>query len=211
MAARCTCARVLTGCLLLAATVDTAAVLAARAAMRRGVLFDLDGTLVDSFRLAFDATQIVLAAHGHGPVSEEEYHSATRFCTPERLARHVGLVPGDPKFDAVGAALGAEFDDLYISKVRQAAVLLPSLGGAWLHRLVAEQWSRWRQCECAPVQPTDIWASPAAAQPRLPDCTTTRTVWKSLGRLQRPSSQSRLRNPALVAAAACPCRGTCCR
>ncbi|KAG8457058.1 hypothetical protein KFE25_004369 [Diacronema lutheri] len=82
----------------------------------RAVLWDLDGTLCDSFRLAFDATQDVLAARGHAGVSEAEYHACTRYATPERLARHVGLRPGDAAFERVGAELGGAFDALYISK-----------------------------------------------------------------------------------------------
>jgi phosphoglycolate phosphatase-like HAD superfamily hydrolase len=86
----------------------------------RAVLWDLDGTLCDSFRLAFGATQTVLAAHGHDPVSEAEYHACTRYATPERMARHVGVLPGDAAYEALSRTLGAEFDALYISQVRAA-------------------------------------------------------------------------------------------
>lgn len=111
---------------------------------RHAVLWDLDGTLCDSFRLAFDATQDVLAQHGHAPVSEAEYHSCTRYCTPERMARHLGLQPGDESFDRVGRELGSEFDALYISKVsphtaplfEEAAELARRLGRAGVPQAV---------------------------------------------------------------------------
>ena len=40
----------------------------------RAVLFDIDGTLADSFQLAFTATNHVLANHQHDPVDAEQYH-----------------------------------------------------------------------------------------------------------------------------------------
>lgn len=84
---------------------------------RRGVLFDVDGTLVDSWRLGFDATQVVLERNDVPAIDEAAYHDGTRYCTPERLARHAGLDPADPPFAEVGARLAAEFDDLYVGLV----------------------------------------------------------------------------------------------
>eukprot|EP00811_Abedinium_folium_P006328 NODE_15823_length_1028_cov_6.964484.p1 GENE.NODE_15823_length_1028_cov_6.964484~~NODE_15823_length_1028_cov_6.964484.p1 ORF type:complete len:279 (-),score=81.19 NODE_15823_length_1028_cov_6.964484:82-918(-) len=83
------------------------------------VLWDVDGTLCDSFRLAFDATTTVLARRGFAGISEEEYHRGTKYTTPERLARHCGLTPdvGKEEFERLGAELGAEFDALYIGLV----------------------------------------------------------------------------------------------
>lgn len=109
-----------------------------RAPSRHAVLWDLDGTLCDSFRLSFDATTAVLAERGHAPASEADYHACTRYATPERMARHVGLLPGDASFERVGAELGTAFDALYISQVsaqtaplfQGAAEVCRRLGGA---------------------------------------------------------------------------------
>jgi len=85
--------------------------------LARAVLWDLDGTLCDSFRLAFDATQEVLLAHGHAAISEAVYHECTRYTTPDRFARHAGLLPADEAFLGVGRELGDHFDALYIARV----------------------------------------------------------------------------------------------
>ena len=79
------------------------------------ILFDLDGTLCDSFQLGFQATKEVLGSEH--TITATDYHQGTKFCTPERLARHVGLQPGTVEFETVGKRLGKKFDDLYISRV----------------------------------------------------------------------------------------------
>ncbi len=43
------------------------------------ILFDIDGTLCNSFHLGFSATNTVLRNNGHHPASEEDYHEGTRF------------------------------------------------------------------------------------------------------------------------------------
>ena len=64
------------------------------------------------------------------PLTAEEYHRGCRYTTPERLARHVGLTPGDETFEEVGAALGAEFDDRYVKLVdRDTAGFYPGVAG----------------------------------------------------------------------------------
>mmetsp|Transcript_15555 Transcript_15555/g.23390 ORF Transcript_15555/g.23390 Transcript_15555/m.23390 type:complete len:363 (-) Transcript_15555:547-1635(-) len=89
----------------------------------RGVIFDIDGTLADSWKLGFDATQVVLTNNNISPITEELYHDCTRYCTPDRLARHAGLLPNDENgngketFQSVGNRLAAEFDDLYVGLV----------------------------------------------------------------------------------------------
>jgi phosphoglycolate phosphatase-like HAD superfamily hydrolase len=83
----------------------------------KGVIFDIDGTLADSWKLGFDATVVVLEKNNVSTIGEEEYHEYTRYATPERLARHAGLLPGDSDFDQVGQRLGDEFDDLYVGLV----------------------------------------------------------------------------------------------
>jgi len=84
----------------------------------RGILFDIDGTLADSWKLGFDATQVVLKRNRIPLITEEIYHECTRYCTPDRLARHAGLIPSDGlKYEEVGARLAQEFDDLYVNLV----------------------------------------------------------------------------------------------
>mmetsp|Transcript_37769 Transcript_37769/g.44005 ORF Transcript_37769/g.44005 Transcript_37769/m.44005 type:complete len:270 (-) Transcript_37769:379-1188(-) len=83
----------------------------------KGVLFDIDGTLADSWKLGFDATQVVLTNYGIDAITEDSYHKGCVYTTPERLARHVGLLPGDENFDELGGKLGMEFDDYYVKLV----------------------------------------------------------------------------------------------
>ena len=80
-------------------------------------IFDVDGTLSDSFQLGFDATNKVLEKNGIPTITAEIYHDHTRYATPDRLARHAGFLPGDDAYAATGQALGQEFDDLYIGLV----------------------------------------------------------------------------------------------
>lgn len=87
----------------------------------KGVIFDIDGTLADSWKLGYDATVVVLQKNnlGHVPINEEIYHATCVYPTPERLARTAGLVPetdGDD-FERVGNELGRQFDDYYVKLV----------------------------------------------------------------------------------------------
>jgi phosphoglycolate phosphatase-like HAD superfamily hydrolase len=94
----------------------------------KGVIFDIDGTLADSWKLGFDATQSVLIKNGIEDITEDDYHRGTRYCTPDRLARHAGLSPGDNDFESVGNRLGAEFDSLYIGLVSlETAAFYPGI------------------------------------------------------------------------------------
>jgi phosphoglycolate phosphatase-like HAD superfamily hydrolase len=83
----------------------------------KAVIFDVDGTLADSWKLGFDATVVVLDKNNIPSITEEIYHDGTRYATPERLARHAGLTPTHPDFEERGNALGKEFDDLYVGLV----------------------------------------------------------------------------------------------
>ncbi len=85
--------------------------------------------MADSWKLGFDATQVVLTNNNIEPITEETYHFCTRYCTPDRLARHAGLEPPDEidtnvnenefenEFEKVGNQLAKEFDELYVGLV----------------------------------------------------------------------------------------------
>ena len=77
------------------------------------VLWDVDGTLSDSFQLGFGATKTVLERNGVASITDADYHAGTKYTTPRRLAWHVTGNPDDP----VGATLGQQFDDLYVGLV----------------------------------------------------------------------------------------------
>lgn len=84
----------------------------------KGIIFDIDGTLANSWKLGFDATQVVLKNNGIELITEELYHECTRYCTPDRLARHAGLVPeNEEEFHRIGEKLANEFDELYVGLV----------------------------------------------------------------------------------------------
>ncbi|KAG7363583.1 phosphoglycolate phosphatase [Nitzschia inconspicua] len=83
------------------------------------IIFDIDGTLADSWKLGYDATLVVLQNHSIPLISPETYHEGTKYSTPQRLARHAGLDPinDDETFVRIGTQLAQEFDDLYVGLV----------------------------------------------------------------------------------------------
>lgn len=87
--------------------------LMARYLVNKGVLWDVDGTLSDSFMLGFESTQQILQNNGYNRISEDDYHKGTRYTTPRRLAWHVT----DNLDDPIGINLGNQFDELYVKLV----------------------------------------------------------------------------------------------
>lgn len=77
------------------------------------MLWDVDGTLVDSTQLCFVATNEVLRTNGFEPVDVEQYKIGCRFTTPDRFNSHIGVPAGS----AEGAKLGDEFDTTYVARV----------------------------------------------------------------------------------------------
>lgn len=112
---------------------------------RSAIMWDVDGTLVESTQLAFIATNEVcfanadshivahdkdkpvmkvLEAQGYSPVSVEDYKFGCRYTTPERFNVHIGGVQaiGRPE----GAELGEIFDKTYVARVSaETAGLFP--------------------------------------------------------------------------------------
>lgn len=81
----------------------------------RAILYDVDGTISDSFMLGFKATDEVLKREGFDSISEETYHQGTRFTTPQRFAWHATGDPDDTS--GVGDKLGSLFDNYYVELV----------------------------------------------------------------------------------------------
>lgn len=80
-----------------------------------GVLFDVDGTLSDSYMLGFTATQEVLKKECFPLIDEQTYHGGTIYTTPRRFAWHATGNPDDSS--GVGERLGELFDDYYVKLV----------------------------------------------------------------------------------------------
>ena len=89
----------------------------------KAIVFDVDGTLADSWKLGYDATVVVLENNGLPTIDERTYHECTRYSTPERMALHAKAADGDgevadnDRSKEVGNRLAAEFDDLYVGLV----------------------------------------------------------------------------------------------
>lgn len=91
-----------------------------------GVLWDVDGTLVESTELAFVATNEVLKANGYDAVTVADYKIGCRYTTPERFNVHIGGVDaiGQPE----GVRLGDIFDETYVARVSsETAGLFPGI------------------------------------------------------------------------------------
>jgi HAD superfamily hydrolase (TIGR01549 family) len=79
----------------------------------RAVLWDVDGTLADSYLLGYTSTNTVFKNNGIGEIEEHVYHMGTKYTTPRRLAWHS---TGDPDH-ACGQELGKQFDEMYVNLV----------------------------------------------------------------------------------------------
>lgn len=101
----------------------------------KAVLWDVDGTLVDSTRMAFAATNEVLKKHGYPEVSEADYKIGSKYTTPRRFAFHAGC---EDLADPVGEKLGNDFDALYVGLVTPSMVPLFDGLAALLGELCAD-------------------------------------------------------------------------
>lgn len=84
------------------------------------VLWDIDGTLVQSTGLGFRGTNAVLRKNGLPEITEAKYKEGTRFPTAERFGFHISGDPSDP----AGPALAQQFDELYVTQVSPSTVPL---------------------------------------------------------------------------------------
>lgn len=73
----------------------------ARAHRLRGVVFDLDGTLIDSGGDIAAAALHALQAHGFRPLPREELLSYVGDGARPLLSRAAGIAPGDPRLEAL--------------------------------------------------------------------------------------------------------------
>ena len=85
----------------------------ANAPQLRAVLWDVDGTLADSYMLGYASTNTVFRNNGLPEIGEDVYHMGTKYTTPRRLAWHS---TGNPDDDC-GIELGNQFDNLYVNLV----------------------------------------------------------------------------------------------
>ena len=124
--------------------------------MQRALLFDIDGTLSDSFRLGFESTQRVLTLNGYKTIDEAEYHQGvlntmqlapflsfappsplssisslpqgTRYTTPARLSWHSTGEANE--LSPIGVELGRQFDEMYVELVStETAPLYDGIAG----------------------------------------------------------------------------------
>lgn len=82
------------------------------------IIWDLDGTLIDSSSFCLSATNEVLIGRGFPAISMSDYLYGARYPTPRRMAFHATRDPDHP----VGADLGREFDELYLTFVSHESV-----------------------------------------------------------------------------------------
>jgi beta-phosphoglucomutase-like phosphatase (HAD superfamily) len=113
--------RAATATLLVAAMSAEVPAIEPYSAARCGVLWDVDGTLVESTKLAFDATNEVLTSSGAKAVTVDDYKIGCRYTTPERFNFHLGLPEGSEE----GARLGAIFDETYVKRVSKDSEMRP--------------------------------------------------------------------------------------
>jgi len=79
------------------------------------VLWDVDGTLVDSTGLGFTATNEVLSTNSYRIIDEADYKLGCRYTTPDRFNFHVQQPPGSEE----GKRLGDIFDATYVNRVSE--------------------------------------------------------------------------------------------
>jgi phosphoglycolate phosphatase len=86
----------------------------------KNIIFDLDGTLINSYMLGYTATNEVLQANRKETITEETYHACTIYDTPKRFAVHLHGLDYDDKQYEDGVELGRQFDELYIERISTA-------------------------------------------------------------------------------------------
>lgn len=100
----------------------------------RAVLFDLDGTLIDSAPDIAASINILLARHGLGPLTLAEVISMVGHGIEKTVERAFAAC-GHPLSAAEQAARNAEIVDIYADNLTNLTVLMPGAQEAvdWLH------------------------------------------------------------------------------
>eukprot|EP00727_Mastigamoeba_balamuthi_P009828 m51a1_g5468 hypothetical protein (230) ;mRNA; r:274088-274926 len=82
-------------------------------AQLKAVIFDVDGTLVQTYGLGMQSTNVVLGNHGLAAITRPEYEEGAKFCTGIRMCGHAGLEP-TPENQKM---LGGEYDAVEITMI----------------------------------------------------------------------------------------------
>ena len=89
---------------------------------RISIVWDLDGTIVDSTNLGFEASNVILNNHGFNKISISSYKEGSKFQTLTRLLWHIGKdITNDY---SLGKQLESEFDNYYIELVNTSCTPL---------------------------------------------------------------------------------------
>lgn len=78
------------------------------------IIWDLDGTISDSFQLGYLSTNYVLSLNEYNLINEEEYKIGSKYPTKQRMSFHA---INNPNNNEIGELLGKQFDDYYIELV----------------------------------------------------------------------------------------------
>ncbi|HMO49426.1 MAG TPA: phosphoglycolate phosphatase [Rubrivivax sp.] len=100
---------------------------AAGAADVRAVLFDLDGTLVDSAPDLAGAANDLRQAHGLPPLPFGQLRPMVGSGARGMLDAAFGVVPGDPRFDALRSDFLARYEARMLRETRVFATIVPVL------------------------------------------------------------------------------------
>ena len=90
----------------------------ANAPQLRAVLWDVDGTLADSYMLGYASTNTVFRNNGLPEIGEDVYHMGTKYTTPRRLA---GIASGAEPAAAEAVTLARSKESMVRAKPKKKA------------------------------------------------------------------------------------------
>ncbi len=94
----------------------------------RAVLFDLDGTLIDSAPDLAGAVNDMRAAHGLPPLPYAQLRPMVGSGARGMVGLAFGVAPGDPRFDALRTDFLARYEQRLLRETAVFAAMLPVLG-----------------------------------------------------------------------------------